>query len=588
MSVIIPAEAIETKPLPFFGQGQLHVSEIVNIDFQTGGTTNRSSLELASQAAERSFESVPIPADNASAVGPGTNKSTATDPVTDLRVLESTPHAYSAHLSDELSLSEEGGLTDTRTMRSPTNETVAVFSVPQPIDVKSVNVPKNSTKLIDEPSVASKGKLIFFTGNTYAARSQDNGTTWRYIKPFSDMEQFCCDQIVTYIPHYQIFIWYRQGFGPYIQSNNSGDNSVRIGVSHDTITWAMYEFKATTLNPAWRVFFLDYPQIAFGNEFLYLTSNMFDENQSHLRTVRAPDSNAIMLRISLKDLSEVRAASYSYMFGPKIYTFTPVQGATTKMYWATHLNSSAIRIYQLNESLPVEKTQWYDRKIPLWNQLTEGHGGCGVQAQPTGVQENNWCGHADSRINTGWTSGKLVGFFWNADARTATEIRTQGYFPFPYINAATFDVTKNMTYLGRPYIWSPRFAWLYPSVSVNNNDVALLAYYGNDTVPPSIAFGISNNLTKNDHWNMVSLKKGTDFPSIREDRTPIYQWGDYVTLRARQGQESKWYAAAFVLENGQSDSDVKPYYFTINGSSLNDYLPCIRQNIIRGYCTSQK
>src|SRR5438874_2227380 len=47
-----------------------------------------------------------------------------------------------------------------------------------------------------EPSTAGNGKYIFQTGNWYASRSYDNGSTWSYLNPFSMFGSgYCCDQV---------------------------------------------------------------------------------------------------------------------------------------------------------------------------------------------------------------------------------------------------------------------------------------------------------------------------------------------------------------------------------------------------------
>ena len=39
------------------------------------------------------------------------------------------------------------------------------------------------TGVVDEPSVSNNGQRILVTGNWYASRSLDYGTTWDYLSP---------------------------------------------------------------------------------------------------------------------------------------------------------------------------------------------------------------------------------------------------------------------------------------------------------------------------------------------------------------------------------------------------------------------
>lgn len=91
--------------------------------------------------------------------------------------------------------------------------------------------PSKST--VNEPSVAANGNFVFYTGNWYAARSTDGGSSFSYVNPYTDMPNFCCDQDVIYDPIHGIFIWYRQD-----RSDANGVNYFRLGISNDNAaTW---------------------------------------------------------------------------------------------------------------------------------------------------------------------------------------------------------------------------------------------------------------------------------------------------------------------------------------------------------------
>src|SRR2546425_11491533 len=82
--------------------------------------------------------------------------------------------------------------------------------------------------LVDEPSVANKGPIVFYTGNHYAARSSDGGFSWSSVDPFGDMSDFCCDQDVIYVPSRSLFIWERMG-----DPGTVGVNHIRLVVPPD-------------------------------------------------------------------------------------------------------------------------------------------------------------------------------------------------------------------------------------------------------------------------------------------------------------------------------------------------------------------
>jgi len=82
---------------------------------------------------------------------------------------------------------------------------------------------------VGEPSTAMNGQVVFYTGNWYAASSPDGGNTFQYLDPATVFKQFdppgsqfCCDQVVNYIPQIDMFVWLLQ-YGP-----ESGDNIQRL------------------------------------------------------------------------------------------------------------------------------------------------------------------------------------------------------------------------------------------------------------------------------------------------------------------------------------------------------------------------
>lgn len=79
-----------------------------------------------------------------------------------------------------------------------------------------------------EPSTAINDKVVFYTGNWFAAVSVDGGTTFKYADPFTTFPNppgmsFCCDQVVHYIKSIDTFIWLLQ-YG----QDSSGKNIQRI------------------------------------------------------------------------------------------------------------------------------------------------------------------------------------------------------------------------------------------------------------------------------------------------------------------------------------------------------------------------
>jgi hypothetical protein len=563
-------------PPPSFGRGYLTPSQNVTIMPTSEAFIDQGFENNSKELIEESFESVTLPGNNTGAVGPESNETATRDPIADLPIQILRGNSFQG---DELGMADNwnlfGGDMGMEGEVFESNQTDSFLHIRDAIHAKAVQVPNQFKNIRGETSVSSYNNIVFYTGNTFAARSVDSGTKWDLINPASDMKDFCCDQVTIFDPNHEIFVWYRQGASPNSEFNAKWDNRIRLGISHDAFNWTMYDFTAKTLNSQMERFQVDYPQISIGNDYLYITSNMIEWTDYNKWQM-----NAIMLRISLNDLSNLRPAEYSFFYGPNIFTFSPVQGATDKMYWATNLNREVIRIYELDESEPVENTTWFDRPIPKWSYLKGGNEICGDNSGISGARDNNWCGKADSRITAGWLANNLIGFFWNADPGGITQTGKER-FNFPYINAATFDISDNMSYIGRPYIWSQNYAWLYPSVAVNDGEVSLIAYFGNgQEVHPSLTLGISNNMSNNEPWNMILIESSNYSPKAEKIRGNYeYNWGDYVTLRSQdENNVSKWYAAGFVLKGGQNADNIKPYYYIIDKDLIDKYINCIRNH----------
>src|SRR3954452_22034927 len=83
------------------------------------------------------------------------------------------------------------------------------------------------TSSVGEPSIANNGNEIFVSGNWYATKSLDAGSTWTFVNPYtllpSPGPEFCCDQVVLYDPSRNLLFWLLQ----YVRDPN-GTNVLRL------------------------------------------------------------------------------------------------------------------------------------------------------------------------------------------------------------------------------------------------------------------------------------------------------------------------------------------------------------------------
>lgn len=247
-----------------------------------------------------------------------------------IQLLPNPPHTSTKELvegvNETLPPVQKGLQLSNETILGPQNGTeTKAESDSQPTEANNGNiqilfnhkVTVSSPSLVDEPSVANNVMAVFYVGNWYTARSTDGGVTWKYINTSSDMP-FCYDQDVIYDPIHGIFLWYRQA-----TITQNVDNYFRLGVSSNALDWWFYDAKPSDINNTWANQSFDYPHLAVGNKYLYISTNTIDKSKTLVR--------AIIVLILLQDLAlHKNKVEYDYFYDRSIFqnTFTPVQGAT--------------------------------------------------------------------------------------------------------------------------------------------------------------------------------------------------------------------------------------------------------------------
>lgn len=412
--------------------------------------------------------------------------------------------------------------------------------------------------LVAEPTIAKKNNTLIFVNNYYLARSMDDGDTWTLLTLNNDKENIdiCCDNRIIYDNKHDIFIWYAQG--EIDESTNTNIN--RIGVSKDGISWLMYYFEPSDIRPLLSKSSFDFPHLVAGNNYLYLLTAVTSPAYLHGIVFKIPLDELNKCDPSTIDIDKLAECSitFDYYFSLKKLNFAPIYNANNTLYWATHITNEKIRIYQWDEnSSSYKDVKYNDVSIAPFSVLRKNNTAC----DPSNTDyQTNWCLRTDSRILTGWKNDNLLGFFWNADYK-ANNVYNKT-FHFPYIEGATFKITsEGLEYVGRPYIYNTGTVFLYPSVAVSSNgEIGLLAYYGEEILKPSIIFGTTNNISKNMPWNIEIIKKSSDIPSVYFKKNDTKAWGDFITLQP-DGEE--WYGTAFVLEGGNTEDHIQPYYMKI-------------------------
>ncbi|MBI1925081.1 hypothetical protein HYR99_12635 [Candidatus Poribacteria bacterium] len=158
----------------------------------------------------------------------------------------------------------------------------------------------NSTSVINEPSLGVNENAVFWTGNWYAAVSSDDGQTFSYIDPSTNFpsvnDGFCCNQVVYYEPTRDAAFWLLQ------YTPDSQTNTQRIAVANSKAkilsnTWFYYDWRPEHFEFPSSGYWLDFPDLAVNNNYLYLTTNVFQISSN-------TTSTAVIARFPLNEISQ--------------------------------------------------------------------------------------------------------------------------------------------------------------------------------------------------------------------------------------------------------------------------------------------
>ncbi len=473
---------------------------------------------------------------------PGPARDLTSKSATDMLAPEAAPLEGSESVEAELSAAEKAPLApgDAQIYRSSYFGSV---------------IPSGYKSNVMESSLGLGGKYAFYTGNWFAARSTNGGSNWSYVNAYTNMSDFCCDQIAQYDKARDMFLWLRQGV-----KNASGVNRFRLGAStNGASSFCAYDFYPTNVNSGWTNQWWDYPHIQLSADFAYVAFNMFNNSNSWTRTV--------MLRLPLDSLRSCSGFSYSYLSTTSWFTFVPVQGADHVMYWAS--NNPASSPYNR-----ISIWRWAENSGALYQVTNTVAAWSYGSGHLCGSSSGNWMGRSSDRLlagaryelhynNLNVNGRKVLGWWWNA--------KQGGSFSQPYIDGyAVYEDTLSQVSgsQGRPYIWSSSNCFGYPSAAANaRGDLGFVLNYANssDSWKPRVGFIISDDYT--------AAPPGFSFSGVvaSNARPSDNKWGDYNTVRVFQPGQNNWVAGAHYIPGSTNCSVCSAPVFFAFGRSRDYY-----------------
>jgi hypothetical protein len=384
------------------------------------------------------------------------------------------------------------------------------------------------TSTVGEPSLCAIGNEVLFSGNWYAAHSSNAGTAWSGLDPYSFFPPvaggFCCDQTLIAVPHAGLVVWLLQ------YTANPNSNVLRVAFKSNNLSqksgWKWWDLVPGAIDPAWASEWFDYNHAAISDGFLYVGTNMFQNNSF---------KRAVLFRIPISAFQPGAQLQLEHFATSSNFSLRCVQGAGPVMYFASHEGGTGrkLRVFSWPDNSPTITSNVVS--ITAWSGLSP-YG-------PVGPGTSNWIGRCDGRITGAWRAGGKLGFMWSANKQSTQR-------PFPFIRVVRIDeATKAL--VDEPDIWNSNHATAYPEACPNSSgDVAVTLFAGGGAVHPTHLVGVRTASAAT--WKFKAVKRSTHSPA--QDK-----WGDYLTCRPDPGSANGWIAAGYTLQGGGGIANIQPH-----------------------------
>jgi len=366
-----------------------------------------------------------------------------------------------------------------------------------------------------EPSVAENGQTIMTTGNFWMSLSTDGGSSFTTVNPTTIFPQdyggFCCDQVATYVPEFDLFVWLLQ------YRSQGGTNAIRVAAQTTDVVrsssgqaWTYWDFTNVTFASSGA---LDYNDMSFGSRFLYWSSSV------------GGGSNRYVVRVPLEEMRNMGSVNFQYTGSTAAFWSHVTQNGADGVYWAGHVNNSTMTVFSMMDADGFYS--WRDVPIDSW---------------PSGSMSSTAADGTDWLLDASWKTyvraaavrGDSLYFAWNAPSGDG----------FPQVHVQIVEINRStFALVGQMQIWNPDFAFAYPYFETNSEgELGMIVAFGGGPFDASSGVGV---------WGDFVIY----YPRLSDSSRDNY--GHYHTARRSGSDGSQWVAAGY---SRAADGSVLPYY----------------------------
>jgi hypothetical protein len=396
--------------------------------------------------------------------------------------------------------------------------------------------PKDPAKnAVDMSGADSEAGVVLMSGNWFVRYSTDGGGSWTTVDPTTVFPKwaghdFCCDQIVIYVPAIDRFVWFMQH-----DADGSGIGAFRLAAAAPADIEKKFETAWTYWNFTAKSFGLgedmDYPDLSYTSEFL------------HIATDATTTNGRLVVRVALSDLRAGGTLPGRHTHPDKSTSAVGahlVQGSSDGAFWVGSPDNSHLEVF----SWPDSGTgySWYQTGVAAYPNGT---------LSSTGPNGSDWLKWLSSHVPGFHVSGgvRVGGVLWLAWTASSGSGTSNGpTFPNAHVRIATVDVAAR-TVTGERQVWNSAYAFAYPSLNVNTQgEVGIAVGVGGSRDNAHASFGIVGDNTV---WH------------VDEGDTTPGRWGDYLTVRPNGRNGIRFAGFGYYTTKDAGDKtkyDAHPFY----------------------------